>query len=81
MWDALCEWAGAPASLAGAMRARLGTGPVVPLTHICAPPLSRALAVCRIDKYSVLLLVYLRMCCGKIAGNRRKDEEGDESMA
>jgi hypothetical protein len=28
----------------------------------------------------VLLLVYLRMCCGKVAGNKGKDDEG-ESMA
>jgi len=48
-------------------------------SHLVTTPLRTW--CCRTDKYSVLLLVYLRMCCGKIAGNRRKDEEGTESMA
>ena len=33
------------------------------------------------DKYSVLLLVYFRICLGKLTGNKGKDEEGDASMA
>jgi hypothetical protein len=45
--------------------------PILPILNGCAAP----------DKYLVLLLVYLRMCCGKVAGNKGKDEEGDASMA
>jgi hypothetical protein len=41
--------------------------PILPILNGCAAP----------DKYLVLLLVYLRMCCGKVAGNKGKDEEGE----
>jgi hypothetical protein len=33
------------------------------------------------DKYSVLVLVYFRICCGKLKGQQGKEEEGDSSMA
>ena len=90
MWDSLCEWAG-PCASRRCMRAS-GPAPALPLAapcvpwhacipHIWSPPRCALVRCCRTDKYSVLLLVYLRMCCGKIAGNRRKDEEGTESMA
>ena len=71
IWDAICKCVRAICSALFVVCLNCVAHASSELTHVCN----------NADKYSVLLLVYFRICCGKLKGQQGKEEEGDSSMA